>query len=106
MIDPATLAEAAQGALDRFGELTVCAEFGIAGHARNSLRRMGLPDSSSGRPRQRGVDAAVAVRRRPPVRPRNAGTRQERVTHDEAHPDRATEGAEGVPERPPPARST
>jgi hypothetical protein len=28
MIDPATLAEAAQGALDRFGELTVCAEFG------------------------------------------------------------------------------
>ena len=28
MVDPIAVAEAAQDALDRFGELTICAEFG------------------------------------------------------------------------------
>ena len=106
MIDPFVLAEAAQEALDRLGELTARRVRGClimhstryTGWARALLR--------SGRPRQRGVDAAVAVRRRPLVRSRSAGTRPEGVMQDAAHPDRAAEGAERAPVRPASARST
>lgn len=64
IIDPVVLAEAAQGALDRLGELTARRVRGRL--VMHSTRYTGWARAlhRSGRPRQRGVDAAVAVRRR------------------------------------------
>jgi hypothetical protein len=95
MIDPVAVAEATQDALDRLGELTACAEFDDGWSCTYPAAPDGSAIRRSGRPRPRGVDAAVAMRRRPLVRPRNAGTGPERVTHDEADPDQATEATGG-----------
>lgn len=79
MIDAVAVAEVAQDALDRFGELTVCAEFGDGWSCTEPATPDG-PPRIIGRDDRGGVDAAVAVRRRPLVRRRNAGTRSGRVS--------------------------